>query len=1150
MIPSSSSNLSVKSQGTRPLSSLSSRPPSRNAGQRPASSLTTRPASSASTRPQSRFSQRPSSRQARSRLIPICQTLVSHITGLEEEGTEKDVDGEEFREAVEYVVKNLETSTINKASVGVDLSVIDRQISGLALKARINSQDILGEALQTAYQRLKSHVEAREADLDEEIKTSRLPDHLQLLLALSRPPSDVTVEKGKSYLEALANPPSAPPTLTWADILAEEPFEGEHWEGVFGFPPGSVRSTSHRETTGRDNLDSSPSLSPLNSDDLALDDDDSFLSEDYEETSEPTSPQSPSPQLPSGTRTTIPHSYEHRKQFEELQAKQYWRDGWHTDAAIGSQFDIGDPSTLGPTLTRVFAQASGFQDAQAMLQSERYIDEDDMTREILMALQGNKNTILTWKDESFTTTPSTPRLIHLSLASQESIILSLARTATTVQNLRRFASAVVSRSISGKQSTRKATSTRTCEAFADAIDEAIRAFDAWCAAREEAMCRAYAGIDEEPLIVSLLGTERAIRDEYEDSFDVLLEIVQKAFQTKPGADFSLFDEVTQMRQPAALTALLLDTLFSSVQQHMERRDTVTSDALMRVFVRTAEPVWSMVGRWLKDGMGMGLGVGTGGKYGMADELDDEFFIESSGVGVGMIGLGLLDPEFWQEGYALREGVLSSGELAHVEGGSISHGPTSIRRAIPLFLEHVAELVLSTGKAVGLMRALGGPLFSNVFNDWKTFGSLIDNNLESLEMDGIRDRNSGLFSVSVDTLSRLIYDGLLLHCQETGTRLVKVLVEDCTLWKHLEAIEDLFLMRKGDAMSHFIDVLFTKMDSSLPWGDFHSLNTAFNDVIETNMNAGAKEWVNPSLVRFSYRGNKEKDRSIKRTVKAIDGLWLEYAVPFPLTYIFQPKTIQGYCDIFVFLLQIRRAKNVLERILVRDGRGRGKKLKEELKVFYAMRSRFNWFINTLLNFLTTYVIHAEISRFHEAFRKATSLDEMIQMHNEHLEKIRGRCLLKPNTSALHRSVLSILDMCLHFSDGFVAFAGDTTATLDVSRQSIIMKRHRSRRQRRQKRNVIGFSQFLQGENDSSDEEDDILDVENGDHINEPPEPSFSMTGTSVTSEEDFFARVERMSSEMDGLVRFLRRGVESLAGGTGEAASAFGVLAFSLEDWDI
>jgi gamma-tubulin complex component 5 len=129
----------------------------------------------------------------------------------------------------------------------------------------------------------------------------------------------------------------------------------------------------------------------------------------------------------------------------------------------------------------------------------------------------------------------------------------------------------------------------------------------------------------------------------------------------------------------------------------------------------------------------------------------------------------------------------------------------------------------------------------------------------------------------------------------------------------------------------------------PWADFHFLNTLFNDVVEANLSADAKEWLNPGLVRLFYRGSREKDRSIKRTVKSIDGLLVEYAIPFPLTYIFQPTTIQNYCDIFVFLLQVRRAKSVLERILVRGESGREKRLKEELKVLYAMRSRLSWFI---------------------------------------------------------------------------------------------------------------------------------------------------------------------------------------------------------------
>lgn len=407
--------------------------------------------------------------------------------------------------------------------------------------------------------------------------------------------------------------------------------------------------------------------------------------------------------------------------------------------------------------------------------------------------------------------PDAPRLIHLSLASQKSVLSSLAKTATTVERLRRFTTAVFKQSLSQSIGTKsepylyfKRAVTRTCEAFADAVDRTVRGLDSWCAAREEAMCRAYSGVDEEPLVISLLATEKAIRDEFETSLEVLLEVVQTVFEVQSSDDSESLGQGSPRRPPATLTALLLDTLFIRVQQHMERRDTVTSDALMRVFVHTVEPLWSMVGKWLRDGMGLGLSVGSGGNFGIAGELDDEFFIENSGVGVGMMALGLLDPEFWNEGYALRDDVTPIGDS--VNGSALR------RKAIPLFLEHVAELVLSTGKAVGLIRVLGGPPSANGFNNWRTFADLVSS--ETHDLDGVKQKGAGLFSVSIDTLSRLIYDGLLPHCQVTGALLVKLLVDDCQLLWHMEAVEGFLLMRKGDAMSHFTDILFTKVSMNL------------------------------------------------------------------------------------------------------------------------------------------------------------------------------------------------------------------------------------------------------------------------------------------------------------------------------------------------
>jgi gamma-tubulin complex component 5 len=164
-------------------------------------------------------------------------------------------------------------------------------------------------------------------------------------LALSQPPSRVTEAKASSYLDAIANPPLPPAALTWADILAEEPFEGEHWEGIY--LPG--HSTSINKTDYEYGGDSEPSLSPLNSGDLALDDEsDSLSSADFDELVQPhRTPTVESVENEPNPPPKQPYSVEYRNQFEELQSRQYWRDDWQTDASLYSAFDLGDPSTLG-----------------------------------------------------------------------------------------------------------------------------------------------------------------------------------------------------------------------------------------------------------------------------------------------------------------------------------------------------------------------------------------------------------------------------------------------------------------------------------------------------------------------------------------------------------------------------------------------------------------------------------------------------------------------------------------------------------------------------------------------------------------------------------------------------------------------------------
>jgi gamma-tubulin complex component 5 len=128
-----------------------------------------------------------------------------------------------------------------------------------------------------------------------------------------------------------------------------------------------------------------------------------------------------------------------------------------------------------------------------------------------------------------------------------------------------------------------------------------------------------------------------------------------------------------------------------------------------------------------------------------------------------------------------------------------------------------------------------------------------------------------------------------------------------------------------------------MDSQQTWSDFHFLNKTFRDTLEEC----STDWIEPTLVRFSYSGSR--DKALRPTVDTLDDLLVEYAAPFPLTYLFGLHVSGIYRSIFLFLLQIRRAKNVLESAHIWDITTRCESKGSVNKIVFAMRSKLIWFI---------------------------------------------------------------------------------------------------------------------------------------------------------------------------------------------------------------
>lgn len=144
--------------------------------------------------------------------------------------------------------------------------------------------------------------------------------------------------------------------------------------------------------------------------------------------------------------------------------------------------------------------------------------------------------------------------------------------------------------------------------------------------------------------------------------------------------------------------------------------------------------------------------------------------------------------------------------------------------------------------------------------------------------------------------------------------------------------------------------------------------------------------------------------------------------------------------------------------------------------------------------------------------------------------------------LRQTILSILDIALRFHDALTTHAGQAVQ----ASPRFGPKLHRSRRAQQERSAAIRFSTTLRETVvQSSDSESDPEEEDDGLRLG----PESYRVPSALRDDRQLSGEIIEMQDELDGLVRFVRREVEGLAGGAAAAASTFSILAFALEDWD-
>ncbi|GFY86900.1 Spc97 / Spc98 family of spindle pole body (SBP) component [Actinidia rufa] len=280
----------------------------------------------------------------------------------------------------------------------------------------------------------------------------------------------------------------------------------------------------------------------------------------------------------------------------------------------------------------------------------------------------------------------------------------------------------------------------------------------------------------------------------------------------------------------------------------------------------------------------------------------------------------------------------------------------------------------------------------------------------------------------------------------GKNILSMLLYEWRLMDELGVLRDIYLLGSGDLLQHFLTVIFDKLDKGESWDDDFELNMILQESIANSadgMLLSAPDSLVVSITKnHGFSGDEQhnaatlvttprKSRGKSFGIDGLDSLIFTYKVSWPLELIANTEAIKKY---------IR--SSVLNMCLIKLGDGCGRfslslSLScvsfKPLPVFGGIRyfgrgtvtinRKHHWLVEQkLLHFVDAFHQYVMDRVYHSAWRElcegmatASSLDEVIEVHEAYLLSIQRQCFVVPDKlwALIASRINSILGLALDF-----------------------------------------------------------------------------------------------------------------------------------------
>lgn len=328
--------------------------------------------------------------------------------------------------------------------------------------------------------------------------------------------------------------------------------------------------------------------------------------------------------------------------------------------------------------------------------------------------------------------------------------------------------------------------------------------------------------------------------------------------------------------------------------------------------------------------------------------------------------------------------------------------TDAKLHAPTFLHVKAKRIFNTGKSVIFLRNLG--------HEEERLGEESLNARAMTYESVCQPAGSGMDSPFAE-LFDMAFDAWITGSHHPASLILHTKLEsECGLQRSLDALEHIYFFRNGALSTNVAFKLFERIDrGGLQWSDSSALTELLHETFRANACI--------DLVCLGVRSVKNTTGTdslrVKRSMSTLEDLQITYSLPWPIANIIPAKSLKIYARIFIFLLQIHRAKYLLQR--QRLPRSASSRVDRDVLQLYGLRHKLLWFTDVILSYITGMVLSASTIDMRMDIGRAEDVDTMITVHEAYLSLLQDRCFLTEQNGPIHQAIVSLLDLTVLFSD---------------------------------------------------------------------------------------------------------------------------------------